>query len=116
MSQPHSHFAHESVTTGLLDLLTSARVEYGECDSEEEEFAKLREIRANIRSMYEAGQPLYSKDRIRFVLEQMEKPLAAGQHIHVPALDGNMVPWTVRTGQEFDVEDGVRFVWYGLPR
>lgn len=65
------------------------------------------EVSSHICALYDAGIPIYSREMIRDVLNQLQ----SGHHkILVKGLDGNTVDFDVETGQISDSVDGFNFV------
>ncbi|WEW58642.1 hypothetical protein PRK78_004110 [Emydomyces testavorans] len=56
------------------------------------------EIEQKIRSLYEAGCPLFTKDAIRDVSEQLKQNGDTGQEILIKGLDGTIVDFNIETG------------------
>lgn len=62
-----------------------------------EETPKARtEVSSHIRSLYDAGVPIYSKEMTRDVVNQLR---SGHQKILVRGLDGNIVDFDIETGQ-----------------
>lgn len=53
---------------------------------------------AKLDQLYAAGKPLFAKDSIRYILEQIKKPLVRGDTISVIGLDGVKVDFDVDIG------------------
>ena len=63
---------------------------------------KATEVSSHIRSLYDAGEPLYSKEIIRDVDRQLR---VGSQKVSVRGLDGIVVDVDIETGQIFDMGD-----------
>ncbi|KIX05454.1 uncharacterized protein Z518_06326 [Rhinocladiella mackenziei CBS 650.93] len=73
-----------------------------------EETPKARaDVSSHIRSLYDAGVPIYSKEMIRDVVDQLQ---SGHQKVLVRGLDGNIVGFHIETGQISDSIDGFDFV------
>ncbi|RMZ85263.1 hypothetical protein DV738_g379, partial [Chaetothyriales sp. CBS 135597] len=68
-------------------------------------------ISAHILSLYQAGEPLFSKELLRRVSQQLK---AKSQKVSVRGLDGVDVDFDIETGQVFDAgdPDGEPFILY----
>ncbi|EAW23649.1 uncharacterized protein NFIA_023600 [Aspergillus fischeri NRRL 181] len=53
---------------------------------------------ANIDRWYQAGRPLFPRDSLQDVRDQLRKSLKKGDSIYVKAFDGSMYEWPVKTG------------------
>ncbi|KAF4214640.1 hypothetical protein CNMCM8980_008166 [Aspergillus fumigatiaffinis] len=58
---------------------------------------------ANIDQWYQAGRPLFPRDSLQDVRDQLRKPLKNGDSIYVKAFDGSIYEWPVKTG---DIKTG----------
>ncbi len=73
-----------------------------------EETTKARtEVSSHIRALYDAGVPIYSRELIRDVFNQLQ---SGHQKILVKGLDGNIVDFDIETGQISDSVDEFNFV------
>ncbi|GFF53100.1 hypothetical protein IFM58399_09484 [Aspergillus lentulus] len=53
---------------------------------------------ANIDQWYQEGRPLFPRDSLQDVRDQLRKPLKKGDSIYVKAFDGSIYEWPVKTG------------------
>ena len=66
-----------------------------------------REVSSHLRALYGAGVPVYSREMIRDVLNQLQ---SGHQKVLVKGLDGNIVDFAIETGQISESVDGFDFV------
>ena len=59
---------------------------------------------SRIRSLYDAGTPLFTKKSIKHLHQQLQKSAEIGKRVSVEAVDGNAVSFKIETGltQEAD--------------
>lgn len=68
---------------------------------------------SKIRSLYDAGTPLYTKEAIRDIDQQLEKCVQRGEKVLVRGLDGIMVDFEIESGRTFPVgEPNLEMVLY----
>jgi hypothetical protein len=75
---------------------------FNEAQSLHEETSNAEEVSARIRSLYEAGVPIYNKELLRNIAQQLKDKLPK---VSVIGIDGTEVTSDIDTGQPYDVGD-----------
>lgn len=79
--------------------------------SAEDVTSKRAEAYTRIRSLFDAGTPIFTKEMIRDVCWQLERSDQRGQKISVRGLDGVMVDFETESGRILPgTESGLEFI------
>lgn len=69
------------------------------------EEGEIADMTSKIRSLYDAGTPLYTKEAIQDIDQQLEKCVHRGEKVLVRGLDGIMVDFEIESGRAFPASE-----------